>query len=209
MSKDKKKIYNVPFSNAFVLFVKLLVYGIHFVFLFLLYRLINSQMHFEAKWVLFAWIIGTYINPIGFLSGGISFFICGIPTSVVSWFLRTAGHTAAVEQQRFESEERKKKRAEAYGEAFGRAWQNLEKEEATREREKNIREIFDFANSIGFQTIPTMEEFQTRRDEILESCHPKNGETAEEYIRMAMSMEKMEEIVKVWQSYNLYEKFRR
>lgn len=85
------------------------------------------------------------------------------------------------------------------------AQQYYEETEQEEARQKAIQQIQDYAKSLGFSQIPSMEEFKHARNAYLKKYHPDNGGTNEEFIRAQKEMENMEEIVKLWHAGHLYD----
>ena len=131
-----------------------------------------------------------------------------VPYYIVELFLKITGHTAAKKVQ----EEKKKEKEKQYQEETERinrmAWEARQyDEEAEREktRQRIIQRMQDYAKSLGFSHIPSMEEFKHARNAYLKKYHPDNGGTNEEFIQAKKDMENMEEIVKLWHAGHLYD----
>lgn len=131
-----------------------------------------------------------------------------VPYYIVELFLKITGHTAAKKAQE-EKEKEKEKQYQEETERINRmAWEAQQYyEEAAQEaaRQKAIQQMQDYAKSLGFSHIPSMEEFKHARNAYLKKYHPDNGGTNEGFIRAQKEMEDMEEIVKLWHAGHLYD----
>lgn len=127
-----------------------------------------------------------------------------VPYYITRFFLKITRHTAAKKAQK-EKEKQYQEDTDRINRMVWEAQQYYEETEQEEARQKAIQQIQDYAKSLGFSQIPSMEEFKHARNAYLKKYHPDNGGTNEEFIRAQKEMENMEEIVKLWHAGHLYD----